>query len=119
MNDRAGRRTAIAVAALTILLCAPFFRYASWLGDEGILLNAAIRMTRGEALYRDFFEFIFPMPFVLTTWWMRIFGSSLAAERVLTIALVTLIAVLTYFACLSTSRAPRLSAFLAIAWVLC
>jgi len=60
-------------------LCAPFFRYVFWLGDEGVVVHGAERLLRGEALYRDFFEFLSPGNFLAVAAWMRLAGADFAA----------------------------------------
>ena len=41
------------------LFILPFTPVFAW-GDQAIFLDEATRMLRGEALYRDFFEFVYP-----------------------------------------------------------
>jgi len=48
---------ACAVALFAIAWVWPFFRYCSFGSDEGIVLQGAARILRGEIPYRDFFSF--------------------------------------------------------------
>src|SRR6516164_8448657 len=73
-NDLVARKAAgwnglwgvLFVGLISVVLCAPFARYVGWLGDEGVLLQAAERMAQGSTIYVDFFEFLPPGGFVLT-----------------------------------------------------
>ena len=77
---RALDRLALVVTVMcTVAVCAPFFRYVQWFGDEGIVLNAADKILRGERLYGDFFELLPPASFLIGTAWMKLIGSSLAS----------------------------------------
>jgi hypothetical protein len=105
------------VAVLSIILCLPFLSSIFSLGDEGKLLHAAQRMLGGSHLYIDFFEFLPPAGFVLTTEWLRLAGISIWAARSLTILIIVGIACFTYFACRQASKNAPLSAFLALGWV--
>ena len=72
-----------AVALLSGLSCLPFLRSVFSLGDEGILLQGADRLLRGERLYRDFFEFLPPGGFLLTAGWFGLTNVSHFSARVL------------------------------------
>src|ERR1700692_4315225 len=82
MSVAAAIRVAV-VALLTGLSCLPFLRSVFSLGDEGILLQGADRLLRGERLYRDFFEFQPPGGFLLTAGWFGLTGVSFFSARVL------------------------------------
>ncbi len=71
------------VALLTGLSCLPFLRGIFWLADEGVLLQGAERLLRGERLYRDFFEFLPPGGFLLAAGWFGLTNVSLFSARVL------------------------------------
>ena len=115
---RALDRLALMVTMLcTVAVCAPFFRYVEWLGDEGVVLNAAEKILRGERLYGDFFEFLPPGSFLIGTAWMQLIGSSLASIRVLAIGVIVAIAALTYVATRLACRYPLLAALLTVTWV--
>src|SRR5439155_24534970 len=63
--------------ALFLLSCAYlwiFRRYTSMEPDEGIILQGAQRILRGEVLYRDFFSFFTPGSYYLQALISRIFG---------------------------------------------
>ena len=100
----------------TTALCAPFFRYVFWLGDEGVLLHGAERLLRGEALYRDFFEFLPPGSFVLVAAWMKVIGPDFGSVRLLAVCVIAGIAALTYAAARLVSGNRFLAALLAVAW---
>jgi hypothetical protein len=72
-----------AVALLSGMSCLPFLRSIFWLADEGVLLQGAERLLRGERLYRDFFEFLPPGGFLLTAGWFGLTNVSFFSARVL------------------------------------
>ena len=104
------------VALGAALVCAPFFRYVEWLGDEGVLLHGAARILGGEVLYRDFFEFLPPGGFLIVASWMKLFGVGFASVRVLAVCVVAAIAALVYATARLASGSRPLAALLAIAW---
>ena len=104
------------VALGAALVCAPFFRYVEWLGDEGVLLHGATRILGGEVLYRDFFEFLPPGGFLIVASWMKLFGVGFASVRVLAVCVVAAIAALVYATARLASGSRPLAALLAIAW---
>src|SRR5438132_10285362 len=104
------------VALSAALVCAPFFRYVEWLGDEGVLLHGAARILGGEVLYRDFFEILPPGGFLIVATWMKLFGVGFASVRVLAVLVVAAIAALVYAAVRLSSGHRPLAALLAIAW---
>jgi len=106
------------VVLASALLCLPGIRTIAWHGDEGILLHGAQRMLHGEWLYRDFFEFIPPLGFVLTAGWLSVTDGSFLATRVLLLLQIVAIASLTYLTCLRVSGRAALSGATATAWVL-
>jgi hypothetical protein len=101
---------------VTAALCAPFFRYVFWLGDEGVVLHGAERLLRGEVLYRDFFEFLPPGSFFLVAAWMKSIGSDFGSVRMLAVCVMAGIAALTYAGARLVSGNRRLAAVLAVAW---
>src|SRR5262249_9670255 len=105
------------VALIAALLCVPFFHIIYWLSDEGVLLNGAERLLRGNTLYVDFFEFLPPGGFVLTAAWFKIAGISVGSARSLAILTIVGIACFTYLACRQASKSAPLSAVLATGWV--
>lgn len=111
------RQWLLLVIFLTIALCVPFLRAVYWLGDEGVLLDAALRMLNGERLYIDFFEFLPPGGFLATAAWLGVAGTSFVSARIMAIATITGIAAFTYLASRKASNSPSLSALLVIGWV--
>jgi hypothetical protein len=101
---------------VTVALCAPFFRYVFWLGDEGVVLHGAERLLRGEALYRDFFEFLPPGSFLLVATWMKLIGPNFDSVRLLAVCVIAGIAALTYAAARVVSGNRSLAALLVVAW---
>ena len=69
----------IAVAQPLQYLHLTFLEYSS--GDEGFLLAGALRILRGQVLYRDFHSILAPGSFYLTAFWFRLFGPTLVAAR--------------------------------------
>jgi hypothetical protein len=98
------------VALLTGLSCLPFLRSVFSLGDEGILLQGADRLLRGETLYSDFFEFLPPGGFLLTAGWFGLTNVSLFSARVLASFTFTGIACVLYCVALRVSRSTLASA---------
>lgn len=98
-------------------LCAPFFRYVFWLGDEGVILHGADRLLRGETMYRDYFEFLPPASFLVVATWMRLIGAEFESIRLLAVCVIAAIAGLTYASARLVSGHRGLAAVLAVAWV--
>ena len=103
-------------ALIAVAIYAPFFRYVEWLGDEGVVLHAAVRILGGDALYRDFFEFLPPGSFLIVAAWMKLFGVGFASVRVLAVCVMAGIAALLYAAARLSSGNRVLASLLAIAW---
>src|SRR5579872_415727 len=59
-----------------------FRRYTFMEPDEGIVLQGAQRILRGQVLYRDFFSFFTPGSYYLLALLFRIFGNSFAVARI-------------------------------------
>lgn len=72
------------------------FRNYSTLIDEGIILQGAERLLRGQVLYRDFFSFYTPGSYYLTALSFKLFGSSFLVARVRLLLYGGLFSVLTY-----------------------
>src|SRR5919109_2828428 len=53
-----------------------FRRYTSIEPDEGIVLQGAQRLLRGQVLYRDFFSYFTPGSYYWLAFLFKIFGSS-------------------------------------------
>jgi hypothetical protein len=112
------RAVGLGLALLTLLLCLPFLRNVTLVGDEGIFLHGADRMLRGERLYSDFFEFLPPGSFLIVEGWFRAFGPSLLAARYLATLTTVGIAYFTYLSCCEASNRTVISAAAALAWVI-
>ncbi len=104
------------IMVVGLVVCAPFFRYVGWLGDEGVLLHAAVRILGGEVLYRDVFGILPPGGYVIVVSWMKVFGAALASVRVLAVGVIVSIAALIYAAARLSSGNRPLAALVAIAW---
>src|ERR1044071_3009268 len=74
-----------AVASGIFLVCLAylclFLRYTTLEPDEGIVLQGAERILRGEIPYRDFFSFYTPGSFYLISIVFRLFGDSFVIAR--------------------------------------
>ena len=76
----------------------PFMRVFTGGGDEGSLINGAVRVTEGEVPYRDFFEVIGPGTFYWVAFFFKLFGATWIATRVsLMVALITNTVLLLFF----------------------
>src|SRR6266852_856194 len=104
------------VVLIGLAACAPFFRYVSSLGDEGVLLHGAVRILGGEALYRDFFGILPPGGYLIVTGWMKLFGVGFACVRALAVGVIVGIAALIYAAARLSSGSRPLAALVAITW---
>jgi len=80
-----GAALAASVAAAAFLWWLAGRRYLAS-NDEGIFLDGALRILRGQAPYRDFFILMGPGSFWLEALALKALGVSLAASRVVTIA---------------------------------
>ncbi|MBZ5526892.1 MAG: glycosyltransferase family 39 protein [Acidobacteriia bacterium] len=58
-----------------------FRRYSAMDPDEGIILQGAQRILRGEVLYRDFFSFYTPGSYYFLAALFKIFGNSILVAR--------------------------------------
>jgi hypothetical protein len=105
------------LAVFSVIYCIPAFRLVASLSDEGIILHGAARLLEGQVLYRDFFEIIGPGTFLVSAAWLKIFGSSFAAIRVLSVAAVTLIAILIYLTARAVSAHRAIALALALVFL--
>jgi 4-amino-4-deoxy-L-arabinose transferase-like glycosyltransferase len=64
--------------------------------DEGIILQGAQRILRGQVLYRDFFSFFTPGSYYLLALLFKVFGSSMLVARTALAVYGGLFPVLTY-----------------------
>lgn len=106
------------IALVVVLLCAPFFRFLFFLGDEGTLLRDAELVLQGKRIYEDFFQFLPPGVDVVTAIWFSITGVSFGSARSLAVLIILGTACFTFLACRQASKNPRLAAMLAIGWAM-
>src|SRR5438309_7968566 len=72
---------ALAIFLLAVAYLWLFRRYTFIEPDEGIILQGAQRILRGEVLHRDFFSFFTPGSYYFVALLSRIFGSSMLVAR--------------------------------------
>jgi hypothetical protein len=99
-SRRGGRATRIALALVLAAACIGYtLAWPRFLGrsDESVLLDGARRIVDGQALYRDFFEFITPGSFYLYAGLFAVTGSSFLAVRLLTAAINATSCVLLFY----------------------
>jgi len=77
----AERWIAAGVFAVACLYLFGFRRYTTMDPDEGIILQGAERVLRGEILYRDFFSFLTPGSYYWLALLFRVFGNSFTVAR--------------------------------------
>ena len=106
---------ACAVALFAIAWVWPFFRYCSFGSDEGIVLQGAARILRGEIPYRDFFSFYTPGSYYLYAALFKLFGTSLLVARAALLFYAALFSFLTYL--LARRACSRLASLLAASLV--
>jgi hypothetical protein len=71
----------LAIFLLTFAYLLLFRRYTAMDPDEGIILQGAQRILRGQVLYRDFFSFFTPGSYYLLAALFKIFGSWMMVAR--------------------------------------
>ena len=113
----ARRRAGLLVTLAAAIVCLPFTRSIWVFTDEGIWLHAARRMSEGQILYRDFFEFHPPLGFLIVYGWVSAFGVTLLAARLLFVLVIASTAGFAFAACREMSGRVGLSAFLVLFWV--
>ena len=79
--DRGDRAIAVAIFAATLAYLWLFRRYTSMEPDEGIVLEGAQRILRGEVLYRDFFSYFTPGSYYFLALLFKVFGDSFLVAR--------------------------------------
>jgi 4-amino-4-deoxy-L-arabinose transferase-like glycosyltransferase len=79
--DRNDQAIAAAIFAVTVAYLWIFRHYTSMEPDEGIVLEGAQRILRGEVLYRDFFSYFTPGSYYFLALLFKIFGSSFLVAR--------------------------------------
>jgi hypothetical protein len=70
------------VAACSILYFLPFLRLLSHQGDEGTLIDGAVRVTEGQLPFRDFFEVMGPGTFYWLALFFKLLGTTWLATRI-------------------------------------
>jgi hypothetical protein len=70
------------VAACSILYFLPFLRVLSHQGDEGILIDGAVRVTEGQLPFRDFVEVMGPGTFYWLALFFKLLGTTWLATRI-------------------------------------
>jgi hypothetical protein len=102
----------VAFAAACLYL--QFFRSFTTLhSDEGIVLEGAERILRGQVPYRDFFSFYTPGSYYWTALLFRVFGNSMLAPRTVLMIYGGLFAVLGYL--LARRVSSRSASLIAVA----
>src|SRR5262249_61733064 len=90
------RRITVLIFLLTCAYLTVFRRYTTMDPDEGIILQGAERILRGEVLYRDFFSFFTPGSYYLLAAAFKAFGNSLITARTTLVVFGGVFAVVTY-----------------------
>src|SRR6266480_1029637 len=90
------RQLGIALFLLSFAYLWIFRRYTSMEPDEGIVLQGAQRILRGEVLYRDFFSFFTPGSYYLQALIARVFGNSFLVARSTLVLFGAILSVLSY-----------------------
>ncbi len=87
---------ALAIFLLAVGYLWLFRRYTFIEPDEGIILQGAQRILRGEVLYRDFFSFFTPGSYYFVALIFKIFGSSIIVARTALVLIGAAFSVITY-----------------------
>jgi 4-amino-4-deoxy-L-arabinose transferase-like glycosyltransferase len=87
---------ALLLGAFAVYWVRPLFTYIGLGSDEGIVLQGAVRILRGEVPYRDFFSFYTPGSYYLHALIFRLFGTSVQTARSLLFVYAALFPFLTY-----------------------
>ena len=102
---------ALIVAGFAVAWIWPSFSFCSGEIDEGIILQGAVRILRGEIPYRDFFSFYTPGSYYIYAAVFRVFGTSLLVARSVLLAYAALFSGVTYL--LARRVSSRLGSILA------
>jgi Dolichyl-phosphate-mannose-protein mannosyltransferase len=86
----------VLIFLLSMLYLRLFYSYSILNADEGIILQGAERILKGQVLYRDFFSFFTPGSYYWTALFFKLFGSSILVGRAVLIVEGGLLSVLTY-----------------------
>jgi len=106
------------VLVFSVAYFLPVFRLLGSLSDEGVIVHGAIRILDGQVPYRDFFEFLGPGSFFVLAAWLKVFGATFDAVRLLLIVTLALIAALTYVGARMVSGQRAVAATLVVAWLI-
>jgi 4-amino-4-deoxy-L-arabinose transferase-like glycosyltransferase len=88
---------ALVLVLVSVLYLWPFRKAFTFLNpDEGIILQGAMRILRGQIPYRDFFSFYSPGSFYLNALLMKLFGDSALVPRTLLVGYGGLFSLLTF-----------------------
>jgi len=90
------RRLALLIFVATCAYLCFFRRYTSIEPDEGIVLQGARRILRGEVLYHDFFSFFTPGSYYFLAVLFKIFGNSFLVGRVALVVFGGIYSAVTY-----------------------
>src|SRR6266700_1013124 len=90
------RFIAVLVFVMSLAYLSIFRHYTSLEPDEGIVLQGAERILRGEVPYRDFFSFYTPGSFYLAGFLFRVAGDSLVVARIGLAVVGAICSVITY-----------------------
>ena len=107
-----------AVAGIAAAIGAAFFFIVYGIADEGVLLNAADRLAHGQRLYVDFFEFLPPGGFLLTSAWLSMAGHTIEAARLLALLSVVTTSCFCFLACRRAGAGRATTLFLITAWLM-
>ena len=100
------RYLALLVFAAGCLYLQLFRTYTTLHSDEGIVLEGADRILRGQVLYRDFFSFYTPGSYYWAALLLRVFGNSMLVPRTALMIYGGLFAVLGYLFARRVSSRP-------------
>jgi 4-amino-4-deoxy-L-arabinose transferase-like glycosyltransferase len=98
------RKITVLIFLLTCAYLIVFRRYTTMDPDEGIILQGAQRILRGEVLYRDFFSFFTPGSYYLLSFLFKVFGNSFLTARTALVVFGGVFSVVTYLLCRRVSR---------------
>jgi len=95
-SQRSERWIALLIFIITAAYLFLFRRFSTMDPDEGIILQGAQRILRGEVLYRDFFSFFTPGSYYLLAALFKAFGNSLMVARTALVVFGGIFSVVTY-----------------------
>ena len=87
----------LVVALFSILYFAPFLRILSQNGDEGTLIDGAVRVAEGQVPFRDFFEVMGPGTFYWLALFFKLLGTTWFASRICLLVTTVAITVVLYY----------------------